>query len=224
MAGGSNRSFADLFGRLGRREDSTPSAPAPSPTVHPTKALSKFLAALGSRPSPVLIDLGPVVGSNVSFFGEHLGCKIFVEDLYGDLETHLQKRQIEALPDFFAKRFTREPQSVDGILCWDLFDYLDKPAAQALVTELGRLLGKDGALLGFFSNAEPGPAPPAMYTRFVVVDDTHLEYRPSPAERGRQRMWLNRDINRMFEPLRVSESFLLKNNLREILFRQPASR
>jgi hypothetical protein len=32
----------------------------------------------------------------------------------------------------------------------------------------------------------------------------------------------NRDIIRLFGSLRVSDSFLLKNNLREILFRKPA--
>ena len=35
-------------------------------------------------------------------------------------------------------------------------------------------------------------------------------------------MLLNRDIIRLFAGLRVSDSFLLQNNLREILFRKPA--
>jgi len=33
---------------------------------------------------------------------------------------------------------------------------------------------------------------------------------------------LNRDIQRLFEPLRITEIFLLKTNLREVLFRKPA--
>ena len=32
----------------------------------------------------------------------------------------------------------------------------------------------------------------------------------------------NRDIQRMFEDLRITEQFLLKSNLREVLFRKPA--
>ena len=54
----------------------------------PTKALRKFLATLTSRESPVLMDLGPVVGSNVTFFGERLGCKIILEDLFADLDRY----------------------------------------------------------------------------------------------------------------------------------------
>src|SRR5204863_5156277 len=50
--------------------------------LFPTKALRKFLGSLTSREAPVLLDLGPVVGSNVVFFGERLGCKILIEDLF----------------------------------------------------------------------------------------------------------------------------------------------
>ena len=50
----------------------------------PTKALRKFLSSLVLRESPVLMDLGPVVGPNVTFFGERLGCKILLEDLFAD--------------------------------------------------------------------------------------------------------------------------------------------
>ncbi|MBI3492476.1 MAG: hypothetical protein HY047_11955, partial [Acidobacteria bacterium] len=60
------------------------------------------------------------------------------------------------------------------------------------------------------------------YTKFVIVDDVNLRYRLYPAPQGRQAILLNRDIIRLFSGLRVSDSFLLQNNLREILFRKPA--
>ena len=88
MAGGLN----DLFSRLGgRRGDAPGGTPAPAATadpelVYPTKALPKFLANMAAKPSPALLDLGPVVGGNVSFFGEELGCRIRVEDVMADIE------------------------------------------------------------------------------------------------------------------------------------------
>jgi hypothetical protein len=57
-------------------------------SVFATKALRKFVRSLTSRQLPVLLDLGPVVGSNVNFFGEQLGCKIFIEDIFADLDRH----------------------------------------------------------------------------------------------------------------------------------------
>jgi hypothetical protein len=187
--------------------------------VFATKALKKFLTTLTSREMPVLLDLGPVVGSNVSFFGEQLGCKIFVEDLFADLDRHIREGKLENLPGFLQKRFPQKAGGVDGILCWDLIDYLDRPAAQALATELMRVLRPDGALLGFFGTAQPRDT---RYTKFIILDDVTLKYRSYSAARGRQAILLNRDIIRLFSELRVSDSFLLQNNLREVLFRKPA--
>ena len=199
--------------------DTDPARPAIDP-IFATKALKKFLACLTSRPSPVLIDLGSVVGGNVTFFGEQLGCKIFVEDLFADLDRFARTGKLAELPAFLKKRFPQENDSVDGILCWDFIDYLDRPAAVELANQLQRVLRPDGALLGFFSTGRPPRE--ATYTKFVIMDDVNLKYRGYPAARGRQAALLNRDIIRLFPSLRVSDSFLLQNNLREILFRKHA--
>ncbi|MGE3513329.1 MAG: class I SAM-dependent methyltransferase [Vicinamibacterales bacterium] len=190
--------------------------------VHPTKALKKFLTSLTSRESPVLLDLGPVVGSNVSFFGEHLGCKIFVEDIYAEIERHAKQDAIEKLPDYLDKRFPQADGAVDGILCWDIVDYLPRPAAQVLARQLTRVLRPDGALLAFFGAVAPQQQPP-RYTKYIVEGETSLAYRTSEASRGRQPVLVNRDILRLFEGLRVADSFLLQHNIREILFRKPSA-
>src|SRR5262245_65420258 len=98
------------------------------------------------RPEPRLLDLGPVVGTNVMFFGEQLGCKILVEDVFKDIDRHVREGKVADLPAFFAKRFPQEDGSVDGILCWDVFDYLDKAAAAPLAQQLVRVLRPDGLL------------------------------------------------------------------------------
>jgi len=210
-----------LLDRLGTRKVEAEASPAAVPAADPvftTKALRKFLTSLTSRESPVLLDLGPVVGSNVSFFGEQLGCKIFVEDLFADLDRHVRDSKLDTFPEFLKKRFPQATGAVDGILCWDLIDYVDRASAQALAGELTRVLRPDGALLGFFGTAQPRDM---RYTKFIIVDETNLKHRTYPAARGRQTTLLNRDIIRLFSGLRVSDSFLLQNNLREILFRKP---
>ena len=183
-----------------------------------TKALPKFLASLTAREAPVLLDLGPVVGSNVNFFGEQLGCKIFVEDIFANLDQHIRDQKLEELPAFLKKRLPQADGTVDGILCWDLFDYLDRASAQELATQLIRVLRPGGTLLGFFATTQVRDT---RYTKYVIVDEVNLKHRPYDAARGRQTLLPNRDIIRLFEKLRVSDSFLLKNNLREILFRKP---
>jgi hypothetical protein len=225
VSSGATRSITDLFSFLGgRRRDETPepgaaAVPASEDPVFPTKALQKFLSLLAPKDGPVLLDLGPVVGGNVQFFGEHLGCRFRVEDLYSDLERHARSGTTDSLPEFFATRFKQAPGSVDGILCWDVFDFLERPAAQALATALTAMLRPDGVLMGFFSSAEGRDQ---VYTKYTVVDETSLRYRTYPAARPRQRNLLNRDIIKLFDGLRVSESYLMKTHIREILLRKPA--
>ncbi len=219
------RSLSDLFGILGPRRASEtaavvdPSVAQVTEASYPTKALQKFLGCLRGGDNPLLLDLGPVVGSNVTFFGEELGCRIRVEDVAADIDRHIKEGKLEQLPAYFTGRFTQEPGSVDGILCWDTLDYLDRPAAQALATALCRLLKPDGCLLGLFSTAE---ARDQVYTKYVVVDESTLRYRTYPALRQRQRSLLNGDIIKLFKDLRVTDSFLMKSKLREMLFRKPA--
>jgi hypothetical protein len=219
------RPWGGLFGRIGARRGPDAGAPqeipepAASGSVYATKALRKFLATLTSRPNPVLLDLGPVIGANVSYFGEQLGCKIFVEDLYADVERHERSGKLGELAAALAKRLPQGDSTIDGILCWDLLDFLDPASAHALAAQLSRLLTPDGALLGFFSTATSRDA---TFVKYVVVDDSNLRHRPYGPMRMRSRVLQNRDIIRLFERLRVTDSFLLQTNIREILFRKPA--
>lgn len=214
--------LSDLFVRLRNDEFGTEADGGTDAPVKQTKALALFLAGLGTRQQPILLDLGPVVGSNVTFFGENVGCKILVEDLSKDIDRHVNQAKVAELPAFFDTRFPQESDTINGILCWDIFDYLDRAAAERLARQLTRVLKPGGVLLGFFSTADPQSTIRPAYTRYVVVDRSHLEYRRYNGARAKQRPLLNRDIQRLFEPLRVTENFLLKSNLREVLFRKPA--
>src|SRR5258705_6858904 len=137
------------------------------------------------------------------------------------MDRHVKGGTLEKLDAYFASRFTQAPESVDGILCWDVLDYLDRPAAESLATALQRLLRPDGYLLGLFSTAETREQ---IYTKYVVVDEAMLRYRTYPALRARQRNLLNGDIIKLFRDLRVTDSFLMKSKVREMLFRKPSAK
>jgi hypothetical protein len=193
-------------------------APAVDEPVIGSKAFPKFLAALTSRPSPILLDFGPVIGTNVEFFGDRLGCKLFIEDLLSDLDRHTKAGTLDALPATIETRFRHTDASVDGILCWDIFDYLDKKAADALARQVIRMVKPGGAVMGLFCTAAKTEHAP--YTKYEIVDDGNLRHRYHAGVGGAKRAIQNRDIIRMFEGLTVSDSFLLKSNIREMLLRR----
>jgi hypothetical protein len=185
--------------------------------VVPSKGLPKFIAGLAQQDSPVLLDFGPVIGSNVEFFGERLGCKLFIEDLFADVDRSRRTGTLDTLPDTIGKRFRHADASVNGILCWDIFDFLDKKSVHVLASQIVRMLKPGGLVMGFFCSL---PVERAAITKYEIVDDKTLRHRPQPGYAGSKRVLQNRDIIRMFEGLIVSDSFLLKSNTREMLLRR----
>ncbi len=184
-----------------------------------SKVLPKILSTLSHVESPAVMDLGPVVGSNISFFGEELACRFFVEDLYALVETHARAGTRAALSEALTARLVREPGSIDAIICWDLFDYLDKGSSKQLATILTTVLKPGGLLYAFFgSKAETL----THYNRFIVEARDRLGMRTGPATAVPRNVLVTRDVNRMFDGLVVAESVLLKSNARETLFRKPA--
>ena len=213
--------FSDLL-NWGKRQKSDPADIAPpkgAEAIVPSKAFPKFLNALKSQPEPpIVLDFGPVIGSNVGFLGDRLGCKLFIEDLLTEFDRHKKAGTAAQMPAAFeAQLGKRDDASVDGILCWDLFDFLDKASAQALAKQIIRMLRPGGAVMGFFCT---GAVERAAFTKFEVVDEQSLRHKHHPGIGGAKTSLPNRDIIKMFEGLTVAESFLLKNSTREILLRK----
>lgn len=215
--------LSDLLKWGGKRPDPSGGARAGTPdlkreeAVVASKAFPRFLNALTQQPSPVLLDFGPVIGANVAFFGERLGCKLFIEDLLAEYERHARAGTLDTLPAALESRFQHADASVDGVLCWDVFDFIGKPAAQVLARQIVRMLKPGGAVMGFFCTSG---APRVPFTKYEIVEEHSLRHRVHPGIGGDKHALFNRDIIRMFEGLIVSDSFLLKNNMREMLLRR----
>ena len=91
-------------------------------------------------------------------------------------------------------------------------------AAQVLGRALTKLLRPEGALLGFFTTVA---AADTRFSKYVILDEDTVKQKPYSSGGKKQSALQNRDIIRMFDGLKVSESFLLKTNIREFLFRKP---
>ncbi len=207
--------FGDESGRLVVEPRTV--AAVPAEPVYASKTLARFLSLVFARPAAEVVDLGPVIGSNITFLGERVGCKIHVEDLYDDIDRHARRGELDQLPEFLSKRFALPDVSVDAVLGWDVFDYLAPAAAGVLAGELMRMLRPSGVLLGFFgARASDDP----RYAKYFIEDETHLRYRFYPSACNRRWVLQNRDINNLFAGLELFETVLLKSGVREILFRK----
>jgi len=222
--GENDRSLAGWWTRAretlqGRVQPHLPGVPLiEEDAVYPSRALRPFLDAIRNIGAPVIVDLGPVIGSNVNFLGEQLSCKIHVEDLYGDIDRLTRSGHEDGLAAFLSTRLPHEPGSVDGVLAWDLFDYLQSGEAEALARQLVTCLKPGGFVMALFSTVLNDDL---VFRKYVIVDSDHLRHRRESSVRRAKRVWLGRDVERLFAPIEVAESHLLTHHQRETLLRQP---
>ena len=202
----------------GGQESARISELAPREPGVPSATLAQFLSLLFARASAELIDLGPAVGANIAFLGERIGCKIHVVNLFADLDHHARHDSLAQFPHFVEQRFAWPDESVDAVVCWDIFDFLDPPAARVLARQLKRVLRRGGPVLGFFSG---GGQDEEYYAKYVIEDEARLRRSFYAAACRRGHVLQNREINDLFTGLELIGSVLLKSGIREVLFRKP---
>ena len=144
-------------------------APKRAEQVIPSKALPKFISALSQPEAPVLIDFGPVIGTNVAFFGEHLGCKLFIEDLERRDRRHTRARTTRGAAGTLAKRFTQADASVDGVLCWDIFDFLERRLRRRWRGKSSGWCGRAGRSWVFSARRR---STRSAFTKYEIVEET----------------------------------------------------
>lgn len=225
--GENNRSLAGWWTRVRRslpgsvHPDRSDAGPPGDDGVYASKTLRLFLDGMRVVPAPVIVELAPAIGTNISFLGDQLACKLFPENIYADIDRLARSGQEDRVPALLATRLTQAPGSVDGILAWSLFDYLRIGEAKGLASQLVSML-KPGGLLMARSATVLGEE--ASFRNYVIADEDHVRYRHVPAARGPQRVWLGGDLEALLAPLEVVASHLLSHHQRETLLRQPTAR
>ncbi len=202
-----------LMSRLGQR-DPIGAVSLNAAKVRSACLLASFVDALRKRPEPIVVELGPATEGNVAFLGENVACRIFVEDLLEKLsETHGDTGDDAVVPPL-----EYADESVDGILCWDIFDYLNPSAGQDLADDLARILRPGGALLLYHRTESMLDS---RRVKYEIVDESSLRWRicndamPRPS-----RVLQSREVAKMFRSLNIAGAIRLKSQMREVMFRK----
>ena len=140
------RSLTDLFGMLGPRRVADAAAATDSSVTnvaeasYPTKALHKFLTSLQTTTIRCCsISARSSAATSRSSANSSAAAFASKTSPRTSIATSRTARSISCRSSFRSGS-PRRAGTVDGILCWDVLDYLDRPAAQALATALSSLL------------------------------------------------------------------------------------
>ncbi len=206
--------MAGLFGWGAKRPVEPPAPDRPLETTLTTVVLPRFIGAVAPRAAPVVLDLGPALGANVTFLGDQLACKLLI----GDLLHEMREAGGEELRASLLARLQRTVTAqIDAVLCWDAFDYLDRSTAQAVAEFVSGHLQTGGVLHGYFATAA---GTVDRHTRYLIQSPTTLQCRHESIAPRPRSVLTTRDLTVMFTGMKVMESVLLKSQRREILLRK----
>jgi hypothetical protein len=179
-----------------------------------SRMLRHYVKLLSKRKKPEILDLGPVCGSNVSFFVNY-SAKLHIHDLLLERPGVSYKSPCIMLPLIQALEFRRN--SLDGIHIWDLHDHLDNKELSSVLFELSSLLKPEGLLVMISSNSS-GQQPFPQY--FRIKEDLTVTLQKTRSLRLPYHYRTNRDIEKAMRPFEQISSYICTNGVREFLFRK----
>lgn len=186
--------------------------------AHTTVALKTFIQEITAVQKAVILDIGCICDHNIDFFIRRR-CRIFVDDLLR-FNARIGKQGLDistALVDELPEDFVYPEDYFDGILCWDVFDYLGANATRALVEKIQRMLKPGSCALALFAS-ENAPSNAAIRYRIASQEELRYELLDLPLRlRNRYR---NRDIIKLFRNFTSCNWYLLRNGWREAIVRK----
>lgn len=203
--------------------DSSGAATAPSERLRPTEfsapLFGELMAQMREGGRWVILDLGQVQPTTVDLFSQ-IRCRLDIADLPADLEEVKAEDEPLALKKQFARILSDRSGSTkdaDVILCWDILNYLGRPALTALMRRIATR-ARPGALLhALISYSKPQmPARPGI---LHPSKDDHLVYLPTTAEECKATRYTPKDLERHMQGFRADQRRLLNNGMQEYLFR-----
>ncbi len=186
-----------------------------SPLVHSTLAFRNFMDYLEKRPRPCVLDLGYVCGRNIEYLC-NLGMKVYVEDILITLARREQEDEGEKSD--LLEGFSYREDFFDGIIYWDVLDYLEREVGLALVQRCFSLLKRDGFVFAIF-NLELGSQSKEQVV-YRIMNRGRFEYLSAGQERDRKVVYKNREIIKIFSGFKLLNFYFLDNSLREALIQK----
>ena len=187
-----------------------------------SSGFDQFQALLKGTENLSVLDLSGASQANISFITE-AGHRIASDDIvgamleaFGDHFDETQKNEAKTTR-FLEQTLSFPPESFDGALVWDAFQFLAPPLINQTVDKLLRVMRPGGLILAFFNANEKIKEIP-LYT-YRIKDTKTLLQVPRGLPQHVQN-FNNRMIEKLFESASSVKFFLTRDNLREVIVRR----
>lgn len=207
------------------------SAPVPGASEVPgagrrsSNALDQFFHALRDRSGLRILDLTGGSQANIQYIAEQGhkstqdGLPRALDDCFasGGAGYFDNQADPERLNRFGSMTLDHEPGSFQGVLAWDVLQFLAPPLIEEVVVQLHRITEPGGLLLFYFHADERIVELPAV--NYHIVDRRTV----ATTSQGRVRpirFLTNRAIEQLFAGFTAIKFFVTRDHLREVIVRR----
>lgn len=193
-------------------------APATDPGVVNAPLFRRLLDTLSADQRSVILDLGSARPETLALFGRYR-CRLDFADLAEGIDglvpdpedpRALRSRAEALLPP-------RRHEPVDVVLCWDLPNYLQRPALTTLMDCIAERARPRSLvhLMVVYS----GTRMPARPSHYAPLPDGRLASTPATTDQRDAPRYSPEDLGRCLRGYVVEGAVLLRNGMQEFLFR-----
>jgi hypothetical protein len=205
---------------LGPHVQFTPKAIAPGPQETNSPLFASLLEWMGRKPHLSILDLGPARAANLEMLSR-FSCKLFIEDAHELIAAFTNDAIADrtVLDGWLGQWSAGGTGSLDVVLAWDIFNYLDPALCRSFMERLTPLLASGAHLyLTVYSQKDM----PALPMQFTLLAADRMAYRPlSHATRPSPR-FNQTELIRRLRDFTVVKSVLLRNGMQEYLLKLSA--
>lgn len=192
-----------------------PPVAEPAPVNAPL--FRRLVESLSEERRSVVLDLGSVRPETVALLTP-FRCRLEIADLADGLEALDQEPDRELLRERAQALLPPARQEpIDIVLCWDLLNYLQRPALSALIECIAARMRP-----GAYAHAlivYTGTTMPARPSHFAPLADGRLIERVTTEARRNAPRYSPEDLGKCMRGLRAESAMLLRNGMQEFLFR-----
>lgn len=186
-----------------------------------SRGLEEFFNHIRDQSGLTILDLGGATQQNVSFI-TNLGHRLYSEDFlqilnetFGVDDTVDQSNPGRI--EYFLRQALDYPEDqFDGVLIWDVLEYLAPALLTAVVDRLHKITRPKSYMLSFFHSDDKLDAVP-FYT-FRIQETNLLQVAQIGLHRPAQ-LYNNRGLEKLFGRFESVKFFLTKERLREVIIK-----
>jgi len=190
-------------------------------STRPSRGLQEFFSYIRGQSGLTILDLGGATQQNVNFI-TNLGHRLYSEDFlrilndtFGTDDTVDQSNPGRI--EYFLRQALDYPEAhFDGVLVWDVFEYLEPTLLNAVVERMQKIVRPKSYMLAFFHSDDKLTAVPFYNFRIQEVNVLQV------GQQGRRRpaqLFNNRSLEKLFGQFESVKLFLTREQLREVIIK-----